>query len=75
MDDVIPVNMPDNGEGSMTYIPIRVPRPRMMEGEDEPVMVRQVIVTDDMPERTGLLDHMGTPLYRVRETVLFGFRK
>ena len=58
------------------YIPRRhVDAPRMIEGEDEPVIARQIIDVDDAPVRTGLLDHTGTPLYRVRETVPFGFRK
>lgn len=33
-----------------------------------------VLEADDTPQKTGLLDANGTPLYRVRERVAFGFR-
>lgn len=46
---------------------------------DEPaladVSTRTVIMDDDEPERTGLLDQHGTPIYRVRERIPFGFVK
>ena len=34
----------------------------------------QVIDTDKSPEPTGLLDHNGDKIYRVRDTVDFGFK-
>ncbi len=34
-----------------------------------------VYVEDDGPERTGLLDAQGRPLYRVRERVPMGFHR
>lgn len=33
----------------------------------------EVVVVDERPVDTGLLDASGTPLYRVRATVPFGF--
>lgn len=43
--------------------------------QEEPVYetTRQVIVEDDVPVQTGLLDQYGDPLYRVRERIPFGF--
>jgi hypothetical protein len=41
-------------------------------GDPHPTTV--VHETDRTPERTGILDANGTPLYRVRETVPFGFQ-
>lgn len=40
----------------------------------EPISAREVIETDKTPERTGLLDQHGDPIYRVPDTVPFGFR-
>ena len=33
----------------------------------------QIAVEDDQPEKTGLLDQHGDPLYRVRERIKTGF--
>jgi len=35
----------------------------------------EVIIQDDDPEPTGLLDADGNELYRVRERIKFGFHK
>ncbi len=45
---------------------------------DEPphlseVSSREVIVEDDAPVKTGLLDQTGAPLYRVKDRLPFGF--
>ncbi len=45
--------------------------------DDDPhvsdVSSREVIVADDAPVKTGLLDAQGRPLYRVRERIRIGF--
>ncbi len=37
------------------------------------VSSRTILLDDDEPVKTGLLDASGTPLYRVRERIRFGF--
>ncbi len=53
-------------------------RPRA-EWDDDPrledVSSRQVIVEDDAPVATGLVDASGLPLYRVRQRIAIGFVK
>lgn len=40
----------------------------------QPVADTVYVADDDTPERTGLLDATGTPLYRVVTRIPFGFR-
>lgn len=55
-----------------------VARPKAWWDDDtkvEDVSTRIVIIQDDAPIRTGLLNADGVPLYRVRERIPFGFVK
>lgn len=55
---------------------VAIPRADWDEPPDvEAVSTRTVLVDDDAPIKTGLLDHHGTPLYRIREKIRFGFVK
>ena len=49
-------------------------RPRAAWDDEVSETARQLIEQEDAPEKTGLLDQHGRPLYRVRESVPFGFR-
>lgn len=55
-----------------------ITRPKA-DWDDPPVVAdvstRIVIIDDDAPVNTGILDASGTPLYRVRDRVPFGFVK
>lgn len=57
------------------YIAIaRPPRADWIEEDRSPLLVgREVVVADDEPVKTGLLDHNGTPLYRTGDKVKIGF--
>jgi hypothetical protein len=41
--------------------------------DDSPVIIRDVLVEDDRPQPTGLLDARGEPLYRRPERHPLGF--
>lgn len=41
---------------------------------DVSITADEVIEPDRTPQKTGLLDHNGDPIYRVQDTVQFGFR-
>ena len=60
----------------MAYVTIRRPqRPRAdwLEDAPEPVLSFDVIVSDDEPVNTGLLDAHGTPIYRTPDKIKMGF--
>ena len=59
----------------MAYVTIRRPiRPRSDDWEPEPPLIaRDVIVVDDEPIKTGLLDQNGTPIYRTSDRIKLGF--
>ena len=44
-----------------------------MDEYAQPV-AEMVYEKDDRPEKTGLLDQHGTPLFRVRDRIPFGFQ-
>lgn len=55
-----------------------VTRPKAEDWEHFPVeavTTREVIVSDDAPVKTGLIDQTGAPIYRVRDSIPFGFVK
>jgi hypothetical protein len=58
------------------YVAISRPRPRAEYYDEGPVIAGQtVIVEDEAPVETGLLDASGTKLYRVADKIRPGFIK
>jgi hypothetical protein len=60
----------------VAYVTIRrLPRPRAdwWEQDEQPVLSREVMVADDTPAPTGLVDQNGTPIYRTPDRIRMGF--
>lgn len=59
----------------MAYVAIKPKtRPRASWDEDVPILVGHTVIMDeDQPIQTGLLDQNGTPLYRTPDKIKLGF--
>lgn len=60
----------------MAYVTIRRQsrqRADWRDADEQPVLSRKVVVVDDEPINTGLLDLHGTPIYRTADKIKMGF--